>query len=269
MSQPNDSEVTNPTAVLVDALVARMFCKVEAFNKTVIGMPVPETPQVLKDERLLFARKCFCEEDVEFDKATEAQDVLEAADALIDGIYFRLGRLVEMGVPALAVFEGVHQANMGKERGELSKRPGAMGYDAVKPVGWKAPDHSYLLNFSLADVQKASLFNEMSPVFQKITYLRAAKGDDYNNVPGGRDAYFPYGHLSYGHMLNTKALRIQSLLTAMQDGKAPNYEGLLDSVMDLVNYGAFYAEALMAGKLTLVQPSAAERHFARLKEVTA
>jgi hypothetical protein len=35
----------------------------------------------------------------------------------------------------------------------------------------------------------------------------------------------------------------------MADGKKPNFEGLRDSVKDLVNYGAFYAEALDSGKL--------------------
>jgi hypothetical protein len=226
-----------------------MLNKAEEFNRGIIGLPVPATPTMLNADRAKWALMALEEERTEFANAIDADDVLEAADALIDGIYFALGRLTEMGVPAKAVFDGVHAANMGKVRGELSKRPGAQGYDAVKPEGWRAPDHSFLLDFSLADVNKAKVFDELSPIFQRITYLRAAKGEDYNNVPGGRDAYFPFGHLSYGHMLNTKALRIQSLLNAMMAGKKPNFEGLLDSVEDLVNYGAFYGEWLLKNKV--------------------
>jgi predicted HAD superfamily Cof-like phosphohydrolase len=226
-----------------------MLNKVEAFNQQVRKQVIPAVPTPLTPEQAERAAEAFEEEKTEFLKACESGDVLEAADGIIDLMYFGLGRLAEMGVPAKAVFDGVQAANMQKTTGTLAKRNGWGGYDAVKPEGWKAPDHSFLLNFSLADVEKAAVFNELSPIFQRITYLRAAKGEDYNNVPGGRDAYFPFGHLSYGHMLNTKALRIQSLLNAMMAGKHPNFEGLLDSVEDLVNYGAFYGEWLLKNKV--------------------
>jgi hypothetical protein len=248
------------TEYLVAALTARMLNKAEEFNRGIIGLPIPVTPTMLNADRAKWALTALEEERTEFANAIDADDVLEAADALIDGIYFALGRLTEMGVPAMAVFDGVHAANMGKVRGELSKRPGAQGYDAVKPEGWAPPAHTFLLDFTLADAltarttaEKARVFNELSPIFQRITYLRAAKGEDYNNVPGGRDAYFPFGHLSYGHMLNTKALRIQSLLNAMMAGKQPNFEGLLDSVEDLVNYGAFYGEWLLKNKVEVAK----------------
>jgi phosphoribosyl-ATP pyrophosphohydrolase len=219
-----------------------MHANVEAFNTTVRRVALPIVPRVLTPTEAQRAREALSEEMDELMVACEKGDVAEAADAIIDSVYFLLGRLAEMGIPAKAVFEAVQAANMEKVPGDLAKRQGWEGTDAVKPEGWAPPDHSWLLSFSLADLAKAHMFDELSPVFQEITKLRAAKGEDYNNVPGGRDAYFPFGHQSYGHMLNTKGLRLMSLLRSMGEGKQPNFEGIRDTVRDLVNYGAFYAE---------------------------
>lgn len=228
----------------VAAFVTRLMAQVERFNTDVTALPVPATPTLLNKDRTKWAHAALTEEANEFKQAIADGDILEAADGLLDSVFFALGRLAEMGIPAHAVWEAIVTANMAKQRGELSKRPGSMGHDAVKPEGWQPPDHGWLLDFTLADVEKARAFDELSPIFQEITLLRKAKGEDYNNVPGGRDAYFPFGHHSYAHMLNTKVLRINSLVTSMASGKQPNFEGLRDTARDLVNYGAFYAEWL-------------------------
>lgn len=235
----------------VEAFTVRLQAQVEKFNADVTALPVPPIPTLLSQARTEWARTALLEEANEFHDAVLDGDLIEAADGLLDSVFFALGRLCEMGIPAQAVWESIVAANMAKQRGELNKRPGSMGHDAVKPEGWKPPDHSWLLNFSLADVEKARMFDELSPVFQDLTRLRAAKGADYNDVPGGRDAYFPFGHESYAHMLTTKHLRMMSLLNAMRRGdKQANYEGLVDTVKDLVNYGAFYAEAMIDGRLS-------------------
>lgn len=246
-----------PREAFAAAIAARMLVKVEDFNREVVALPIPETPQVINPERQNWANAALQEELTEFNEAIDAGDVLEAADALIDLVYFALGRLVEMGVPAIAVMDEVQRANMDKEQGELSKRPGSMGHDAIKPAGWQAPDHAWLLGFSLSDVRElaklraeAAEREAMSPVWLELQALREAKGKDYNDVPGGRDAYFPYGHFSYAHMLQTKNLRIQSLLAALQKGREVNFEGLYDTVKDLVNYGTYYAEAMRDGRLS-------------------
>lgn len=235
-------ETLTPTNAIVLALAARMIAKVEEFNMTVRKQVIPATPKCLTKGQGQRVRVAITEEIDELQTACDSEDVLEAADAIIDMMFFGLGRLAEMGIPAMAIFEAVHAANMQKVPGDLPKRPGWSGTDAVKPEGWQPPDHSWLLNFTLADVEKARQFDELSPVFQEITKLRTAKGEDYNNVPGGRDAYFPFGHQSYAHMLNTKALRVLSLVNSMTSGQMPNFEGLYDSTRDLVNYGAFYCE---------------------------
>lgn len=234
-------------------LVAHMLTGVSTFNDDVVGLPVPSRPCTLSSQRTRWAMSALHEELEEFHAASRAGDVEEAADALIDLVYFALGRLVEMGVPAKAVFDEVQEANMGKQRGVLSKRPGAMGFDAIKPAGWRAPNHSLLLELDMGMIEslqeRAQKWDSLSPVFQQIYELRIAKGQDYNNVPGGRDAYFPFGHVSYVHMLQTKVLRLQSLIRGMHEGKTANFEGLIDTSRDLVNYGTYYAEAMLDGRL--------------------
>lgn len=237
-----------PREAFAAAIAARMLVKVAEFNREVVALPIPETPQVLGEQRRTWANAALQEELKEFNDAADAGDVLEAADALIDLVYFALGRLVEMGVPATAVMDEVQRANMDKERGELSKRPGSMGHDAVKPAGWQAPDHAWLLGFTLADLNKARNWDKIGPVLRKVAELRIRKGQDYNAGPQLED-YFPFGHQSYAQMIHVKTTRIHSLLAVMAQGRRPNFDGLLDTLEDLINYSTFYAEALSSGKL--------------------
>lgn len=234
---------------LVAAVAARMLAKAEDFNRDIVALPVPLKPAILKTERVAWAHVALQEEIGEFLEACHNDDVLEAADALIDLVYFALGRLTEMGVPAAAVLEEVQRANMEKERGSLSKRPGSMGHDAIKPEGWKAPDHSWLLSFSLADVDKARKWDQLSPVIRRVAELRIRKGQDYNAGPQLAD-YFPFGHVSYAQMIHIKNLRIQSLIAVESQGRTPNFDGLMDSLEDLINYATFYAEAIGNGSIT-------------------
>lgn len=252
-----DDESVSENEAFTAAVITRMLTKSAKFNLEVLSLPIPATPLVITGDRLEWSNDAFQEELGEYNVAAEEDDVLEQADALIDLIYFALGRLVEMGVPAMAVFDGVQTANMGKERGELAKRRGSKGFDAVKPAGWVAPDHSWLLNFRLSDIAELEHLREaaktreaLSPVWLELQKLREEKGQDYNNIPGGREAYFPYGHQSYAHMVHTKTLRIQSILNSMGSGRKLNFESLYDSVADLVNYGTYYAEAIRNGLLS-------------------
>lgn len=244
------TETQTPREIFAAAIAARMLLKVEAFNHDVTALPIPSTPQVMSVDRQVWSLAALNEELEEFSQAAESGDVLEAADALIDLIYFALGRLVEMGVPALAVFDEVQRANMSKVRGELSKRPGSLGHDAVKPAGWTPPDHAWLLQFAQADVEKARLWDAASPVLKKCIALRAKKGNDYNSGPQLKD-YFPFGHESYAQMVHLKSTRMLSQIAVLNAGKALNYDGIIDTLEDLINYATFYAEALQSGQLEL------------------
>lgn len=115
---------------------------VETFNRAIIGLPEQVFQRRLNPERKAWATGAILEELTEF---RDAETLEDEADALVDLIYFAAGRLVEMNLPVRACFTEVHRANMGKRRGELSKRPGSQGYDAVKPEGWAPPDYSELL----------------------------------------------------------------------------------------------------------------------------
>ncbi|WID42028.1 nucleotide pyrophosphohydrolase [Pseudomonas phage ZQG1] len=249
--------MSNPTGIFMAALATRMLAKTEQFNREIVNLPVPKQPTLLSERRAAWTATALTEEVEEFAHACKDEDILEAADGLIDLVYFALGRLVEMGIPPQALFEEVQRANMGKVQGALSKRPDSLGFDAVKPEGWMPPDHSRLLEVTQESLKEyeqlkadAKQREALSPVWKRLQELREKKGSDYNNIPGGRDAYFPYGHMSYGHMVNTKCLRIQSLLNKAKDGKEINFESLLDTVEDLINYATYWAEAMRDGRLS-------------------
>lgn len=124
----------------------------ERFARDVQGLPVPEVPARLSPGRKDWAMSALNEELTEF---RDAQTLEEEADALIDLSYFALGRVVEMGLAPAALFEEVHAANMRKVRGELSKRPNSLGFDAQKPADWTPPHLAPLLTARLEDVWRA------------------------------------------------------------------------------------------------------------------
>jgi Nucleotide modification associated domain 1 len=68
------------------------------------------------------------------------------------------------------------------------------------------------------------------------------KHEDYNTGIALRD-YFPFGDKSYIQMLHTKVLRLRSL-----EGREANFEGLDDTLKDLINYSVFYLQYLQEQK---------------------
>ena len=112
-----------PREAFAAAIAARMLAKVAEFNREVVALPIPETPQVLGEQRLTWANAALQEELKEFNDAVDAGDVLEAADALIDLVYFALGRLVEMGVPATAAAKKAPVKKAPVKRAPVKKAP--------------------------------------------------------------------------------------------------------------------------------------------------
>ena len=118
-----------------------VFGATARFNEEVCGLELPGSPQMIDTERLVWFNRAVREE---LGELIEASTVEGQADAIVDLIYFAAGRLYEMGVDGGLAFDLVHEANMRKHRGQLAKRPGSRGHDAIKPIGWQKPDIAHL-----------------------------------------------------------------------------------------------------------------------------
>jgi predicted HAD superfamily Cof-like phosphohydrolase len=207
---------------------------VSKFCRDVIHLEAPDKPATLSAERAEFYVGAVKEEIKEFLDATARGNVPDAADAVVDLIYFSLGRLYEMGVPAQVAFDAVQRANMRKVRG-MKKREVQHEDDAVKPSGWESPDHSWLAHLSYVAVEAAK--------------IRASKTEDYDGDGVEKGDYFPFRELSHAQMLWTKALRVRSLAKKAYDSRVrgevgfePNHEALRDSLIDMINYTTYAVE---------------------------
>jgi len=115
-----------------------IFGLVRQFNEEIIGLPTPDEPTSLFGGRLSYAVGHLREE---VDELVRAESIEDQVDALVDLIYVAAGRIIEIGVDPTAHFLEVHRANMRRVRGQKSTRPDSLGFDAVKPPGWRGPDH--------------------------------------------------------------------------------------------------------------------------------
>ena len=160
------------------------------FNQDIIGLPIPEQPSRLDPERKKWASGALSEELTEFMDATELEDEV---DALLDLVYFALGRVIEMGVVPGAAFEEVHAANMAKVRGELSKRPNAKGFDAIKPDGWQPPN---LLPYLALDRRQVRAAYEAA--LSKREATEATQTPQNEPVSIGKPKLLVLGHAQHG-----------------------------------------------------------------------
>lgn len=138
--------------------MSTMFEDVKDFHRF-FGHSIARNPKFLTEERFSNRLKWQDEERTEFIDAINAKDITEAADALVDQVYFILGTAVEMGIPFDHIWKLVHKANMAKGYREshfatcpLNREHevpvkcdcGAVKYKedgkTAKPEGWKAPD---------------------------------------------------------------------------------------------------------------------------------
>lgn len=120
--------------------MADVFEAPAEFNARIIGIDPPAVPTMLPPKRVAYVKEHLGEELTELG---DAQSVADQADALLDIIFIASGRLFEMGLSprfAQALWDEVCWANSKRVRGDNAKRPNAVGFDAVKPEGWEAPD---------------------------------------------------------------------------------------------------------------------------------
>jgi len=223
--------------------------RTQAFWASILGHRIPDRPERLEPDRKKWALKLLMEELGEF---KEAQTLEDEADAMVDLIYFAFGRLTEMGVAPFAAFDLVHEANMAKEPGEKDSRAGSGQPDAIKPDDWDEPDLSTLCSLTMEhirDVQEnadepiasLTILDTMSPAIREAVELSFRKAQDYNDGDVTRDDYFPFGDISYLQMLWVKMMRLRSL---HDKSEGANFESLRDTLLDMINYSAFWADAI-------------------------
>lgn len=89
----------------------------------------------------------------------------------------------------------------------------------------------------------SSKVSSTAAILHDAADLMERKSKDYQGSTYTLTDYFPYGHTSYLQMLHTKMTRIKSV-AEREDSNAVNFESLEDSLIDLINYSAFYIEFL-------------------------
>ena len=138
----------------------KTYSDVVEFNKEIIKL---EPTEYLNPERLQWFKTTINEELGEFEEANEKYkmdyeaskkitvdpdallaDKVDMIDAIMDLIYFALGRLYEIGCSEddfAAMWNAIHHANMTKVRGNKGRGSDA---DAIKPTGWKGPEEVFI-----------------------------------------------------------------------------------------------------------------------------
>ena len=93
---------------------------------------------------------------------------------------------------------------------------------------------------------KGLYMKESVKVLKECIELQLKKAKDYQNPHStiNQADYYPGGLYTILDIIQGKALRIRSVLQAMQNDKSykPNYESLEDSAKDLINYASFFVE---------------------------
>ena len=224
------------------------FRKVKDFNDKIIKLK--STPFLNKERREWF-KTVVNEELTEFMHAHDALDRVGMLDAIIDLIFFVMGRAQELGYSEKEfelAFDEVYRCNLKKNKGNKGR---GSDTDATKPSTWIGPEEKIknVLDHPEDYTAEYEEFENIPDVFKEVTRIAIKKSQDYNNgsnKPQSRANYFPFGLLSYAQMLHTKTQRLNSLA---QQTKKPNNESIRDTLLDLINYASFAVEAIDKGEI--------------------
>ena len=74
-------------------------------------------------------------------------------------------------------------------------------------------------------------------IMKEAIALKERKSLDYQGSKWTEADYFPFGDESYMHMIHTKYLRMRNIMNSEE----VNFEGLEDTLIDMINYCAMYA----------------------------
>ena len=170
----------------------KTYSDVVEFNKEIIKL---EPTEYLNPERLQWFKTTINEELGEFEEANEKYkmdyeaskkitvdpdallaDKVDMIDAIMDLIYFALGRLYEIGCSEddfAAMWNAIHHANMTKVRGNKGRGSDA---DAIKPTGWKGPEEVFI-------AYKKGLKNQLDTCEQTTRRFKATCENISLNAP--------------------------------------------------------------------------------------
>jgi len=170
----------------------KTYADVVEFNKEIIKL---EPTEYLNPERLQWFKNTINEELGEFEAANEKykmdyeaskkitvdpdgllEDKVDMIDAIMDLIYFALGRLYEIGCSEddfAAMWNAIHHANMTKVRGNKGRGSDA---DAIKPTGWKGPEEVFI-------AYKKGLKNQLDTCEQTTRRFKATCENISLNAP--------------------------------------------------------------------------------------
>ena len=170
----------------------KTYSDVVEFNKEIIKL---EPTEYLNPERLQWFKTTINEEFGEFEEANEKYkmdyeaskkitvdpdallaDKVDMIDAIMDLIYFALGRLYEIGCSEddfAAMWNAIHHANMTKVRGNKGRGSDA---DAIKPTGWKGPEEVFI-------AYKKGLKNQLDTCEQTTRRFKATCENICLNAP--------------------------------------------------------------------------------------
>ena len=78
-------------------------------------------------------------------------------------------------------------------------------------------------------------------ILNEAAELKERKSKDYQGGLWSEEDYFPFGDVSYIHMIHTKYLRMRNIVEGQQE---TNFEALEDTLVDMAVYCAMFAAYL-------------------------
>lgn len=213
---------------VLGAFLVHMMTQVGHFMQAILNIAGASSPRLLDQIRMDFKMEHLKEEFIEIQDAWRTGDLAGVIDGIIDVIYVAVGMLVEMGVSQELAFEEVQEANMRRVSG-LSKR--GNDNDAIKPPGWKPPNHTHHI-LAMAAVTR------MSPLAFEILRMKTLRGQKYNQGTVKRAEHFPFGDTGHAQMMWIKAIRLRSMI----EGGNATREELDESIVDMGAYLEFWYE---------------------------
>lgn len=217
-----------------------VFHEAAEFNRKIIGIERPTAPTPLTRERRKAIADHLREEAQELE---DAEDLADQVDALTDLIFISAGRFHETGTNGAEHYAETSYANRGRVRGDNpTKRPGSIGFDAIKPEGWVGPDHDAILNGVPASRRKPK---------PKVLILGSARHGKDTVAEMLRDQHgFRFSSSSMFCAERIMMPAFEMLRAEVGDESTPVYDSPEECYEDRVNWRKFWYDHIQAYNAT-------------------